>query len=87
MKLEEQELNINNKKEYTIKELAVIKAIEKIKNPFMNLTTDDVAKDLKLGKNLTYEIFRREDFPSVNIGRTQTVTLLAYLLWKMEKKC
>ena len=57
-----------------------------IENPFINLTVQDVAKDLKMGENLTNDLFRREDFPSVNIGKTKTITLLAYLIWKMEKR-
>ena len=61
-------------------------AIEKIENPFMNLTVKDVAEDLKMGEAMTNELFRRSDFPSVNIGKTKTVTLLAYLRWKMERR-
>jgi len=55
-------------------------------NPFDNLTVKDVAKDLKLGENKTNEVFKRKDFPSVNIGKTKTVSVLAYFLWKMEKR-
>ena len=39
-----------------------------------------------MGENLANEVFKREDFPCVNIGKTKTVTLLAYLLWKMKKR-
>ena len=70
----------------TLKELMVLEAIKKINNPFVNLTVQDVAKDLKMGLNLTNELFKRKDFPSVNIGKQKTVTLLAYLLWKMKKQ-
>ena len=55
-------------------------------NPFDNLTVKEVAKDLKLGENKTNEVFRRKDFPSVNIGKTKTISVLAYFLWKMEKR-
>ena len=61
-------------------------ALEKIENPFMHLTVKDVAEDLKMGEAMTNELFRRSDFPSVNIGKTKTVTLLAYLRWKMERR-
>jgi len=61
-------------------------ALEKIENPFINLTVKDVAEDLKMGEAMTNELFRRSDFPSVNIGKTKTVTLLAYLRWKMERR-
>lgn len=74
----------NNKD--VLKQYMIAEALKKVKNPFINLTVKDVAKDLKMGENLTNELFRREDFPSINIGKTKTVTLLAYLLWKMERK-
>lgn len=76
----------NTNEKYSVKELMIMKSVEKIKDPFKNLTVEEVAKDLKMGENLTNQLFKREDFPSVNIGKTKTVTLLAYLLWKMEKR-
>ena len=76
----------NEKSEYTMQELMIITAIKRLKNPFRNLTVSEVAKDLKMGENLANQLFKRDDFPSVNIGKTKTVTLLAYLLWKMERK-
>ena len=69
-----------------LKYYMIAEAIKKVKNPFINLTVKDVAKDLKMGENLTNELFKRNDFPSVNIGKQKTVTLLAYLLWKMQKQ-
>lgn len=74
------------KSEYTMQELMIMTAIKRLKNPFRNLTVSEVAKDLKMGENLANQLFKRDDFPSVNIGKTKTVTLLAYLLWKMEKR-
>ena len=50
------------------------------------LSIEEVAEDLKMGEAMTNELFRRSDFPSVNIGKTKTVTLLAYLRWKMERR-
>ena len=61
-------------------------AVQKIDDPFKNITVKEVVKDLKMGENLANEVFKREDFPCVNIRKTKTVTLLAYLLWKMEKR-
>lgn len=55
-------------------------------DPFENITVKDVAKDLKVGENKANEIFRRNDFPSVNLGKTKTVNILAYWLWKMERR-
>ena len=40
----------------------------------------------RVGENKANEIFRRDDFPPVNIGKTKTVNLLAYWLWKMERR-
>ena len=74
------------KTEYTMQEIMIITAIKRLKNPFRNLTVSEVAKDLKMGENLANQLFKRNDLPSVNIGKTKTVTLLAYLLWKMERK-
>ena len=83
--MENSNLTAVNEK-YSVKELMIMKSVEKIKDPFKNLTVEEVARDLKMGENLTNQLFKREDFPSVNIGKTKTVTLLAYLLWKMEKR-
>lgn len=70
----------------SLKEYMLTEALKMVRNPFINLTVKDVAKDLKMGENLTNELFKRNDFPSVNIGKQKTVTLLAYLLWKMQKQ-
>ena len=73
-------------KELNIEEILIKEAIRNINDPFRNLTVKDVAKDLKMGENLTNELFRRKDFPSVNIGKTKTVCALAYIIWKMKRK-
>jgi len=56
------------------------------KDPFSNITVKDVAKDLLCSERTANDIFRRADFPSINIGKTKTITRLAYLLWKMERR-
>lgn len=61
-------------------------SIEKYGDPLRNLTVAEVAKDLKMGENLANQIFRRPDFPSVNIGKTKTVCALAYVVWKMQHR-
>lgn len=82
--------NINSNqtkdKELTVEEILIKEAIKNIGNPFKNLTVKDVAKDLLVSEATANSIFRRSDFPSVNIGKTKTVTLLAYLVWKMNRK-
>lgn len=69
-----------------LKIIIVIEAVKQIKDPFENLTVEYVAKDLKMGLNLANDLFKRKNFPSVNIGKQKTVTLLAYILWKMERQ-
>ncbi len=73
-------------KSLNIKELMVLEAVKKLDNPFINLTVQDFAKDLKMGENSANQVFKRADFPSVNLGKPKTVTLLAYLIWKMDRK-
>ena len=79
-------IETNENKKYTQEELMIIEAIKKIGNPFINLTVQDVAKDLKIGENMAYTIFKRDDFPSVNIGRCWKISLISYLLWKTQKR-
>lgn len=79
-------IDTKEKKIYTIQELMIIEAIRKIKNPFVNLTVQDIAKDLRIGENMAYSIFKRDDFPSINIGRSWKISLISYLLWKTQKR-
>lgn len=53
------------------KERILREAIKNIDNPWRNLTVKDVAQDLMMGENLANLLFKREDFPSVNIGKTK----------------
>lgn len=69
-----------------IKKEIIKKAVDKLDDPWENLTVKDVAKDLKMGENKTNELFNRSDFPSVNIGKTKTVSAIAYALWKLDKR-
>lgn len=77
---------IQTKDNLSIEELIIREAIKTLGDPFKNLTVKEVAKDLKMGENLTNDLFKRKDFPSVNIGKTKTVTWLAYILWKMKRQ-
>ena len=61
-------------------------AIKKVKDPFQNLTVKDIMKDLLCGEATANAIFKRDDFPSINIGKTKTVTYVAYLIWKSTRK-
>lgn len=73
-------------KTLTIEDKIVMEVIKDMINPFENLTVKEVAKDLKMGENLANQVFKRKDFPSVNIGKTKTVMKLAYYIWKMRHR-
>ena len=77
---------INTKEKNTLNEQVVINYLNKIQNPFMILSVQDVSKDLHIGINQAYELFRQPDFPTINIGKRKVVTLARYILWKMSKK-
>lgn len=79
-----QEIKENNRN-LEFEEKLIMEIIKKVNNPFANLTVKNIAKDLNIGINTAYEIFKRDDFPSINIGKTKTITLLAYLMWKLQK--
>lgn len=70
----------------TIEDKIIMEVIKDMINPFENLTVKEVAKDLKMGENLANQLFKRKDFPSVNIGKTKTVMKLAYYIWKMKHR-
>ena len=85
--MEEKIINvIDTKDEIELLKVAIIEAIKKVKDPFQNWTVKEVMKDLLCGEATANEIFRRADFPSINIGKTKTVTYLAYLVWKTTRK-
>ena len=83
---EQQTQTINSIDKNKLKEIIMSEAVKKINNPFINWTVQEVMKDLRVSEATANAIFKRKDFPSVNIGKTKTVTLLAYLLWKMQKR-
>ena len=58
------------------KERILREAIKNIDNPWRNLTVKDVAQDLMMGENLANLLFKREDFPSVNIGKTNSISIM-----------
>jgi len=70
----------------TYQEKILLETIKQLKNPFINISVQDVAKDLKIGENMAYAIFKREDFPSINIGRCWKICLISYILWKTKKQ-
>lgn len=64
----------------------VMSYLAKMKNPFVTLSVLDISKDLHIGINQAYDLFKQNDFPAINIGKRKVIPLASYLLWKMDKK-
>lgn len=77
---------IDTKENQNMNEQVVLNYLNKISNPFTILSAKDISKDLHIGINQAYDLFKQEDFPTINIGKRKTVTLAAFLLWKMNKR-
>lgn len=77
---------IDTKENQNMNEQVVLNYLNKVSNPFTILSAKDVLKDLHIGINQAYDLFKQEDFPTICIGKRKTVTLAAYLLWKMNKR-
>lgn len=77
---------IDAEEKENLNEKIVINYLNKLKNPFVMLSVSDVSKDLHIGINQAYDLFKQKDFPTTSIGKRKTVTLASYLLWKMNKK-
>ena len=77
---------IDTKENKNLNEQVVINYLNRITNPFAILSVQDVSKDLHIGINQAYDLFKQTDFPTICIGKRKTVTLAAYLLWKMNSK-
>ena len=73
-------------KKLTNEEIGLIIALGRVKNPFRMIGVKEVMDDLKISESAVYKTFRREDFPSINVGKFNQVMLLPYLIWKMNKK-
>ena len=77
---------ITKEEKHQMQEQIIINYLSKLQNPFATLSVQDVSKDLHIGINQAYELFKQEDFPTINKKKRKTVTIAAYLLWKMSKK-
>lgn len=77
---------IDTKEKTNLNEQIVLAYLGKLQNPFAMLSAQDISKDLHIGINQAYDLLKQEDFPTTTIGKRKTVTLAAYLLWKMNKK-
>ena len=77
---------IDTKERDELRGQIVMSYLAKMKNPFVTLSVLDVSKDLHIGINQAYDLFKQNDFPAINIGKRKVITLASYLLWKMNKK-
>ena len=77
---------IDTKEREELRGQIVMSYLAKMKNPFVTLSVLDVSKDLHIGINQAYDLFKQNDFPAINIGKRKVITLSSYLLWKMNKK-
>lgn len=83
---EDKKININLPAPLTPEQLMAIQSIKRLKNPFKMLSVKDVMRDLNICETIAYRTFKRSDFPSINIGKSNQVMLLSYLIWKMNKR-
>ena len=84
--METKNIVIETKEVLTPEQRMAIDTIRRVKNPFKMLTVKDIMQDLNICETVAYKTFKRADFPSINVGKTNQVMLLAYLIWKMSKR-
>lgn len=84
--IETKNIVIETKEILTPEQRMAIDTIRRVKNPFRMLTVKDVMNDLGICETVAYRTFKRDDFPSINIGKNNQIMLLAYLIWKMQKR-
>ena len=77
---------IETKETLTPEQRMAIDTIRRVKHPFRMLGVKDVMRDLNICETIAYKTFKRDDFPSINIGKSNQVMLLSYLIWKMSKR-
>lgn len=77
---------IETKEILTPEQRMAVDTIRRVKNPFRMLSVKDVMNDLKICETVAYRIFKRDDFPAINIGKNNQIMLLTYLIWKMNRR-
>lgn len=77
---------IETKEVLTPEERMAIDTLRRVENPFRMIGVKDVMNDLNVCETIAYRIFKRNDFPSINIGKSNQIMLLPYLIWKMNKR-
>lgn len=83
---EDKKVAVNLNQKLSAEDLMAIESIRKLKNPFRIVGVNTVMKDLNICKTVAYRLFQRDDFPSINIGKSNQVMILAYMIWKMNKR-
>lgn len=84
--IETKNIVIETKEILTPEQRMAIDTIRRVKNPFRMIGVKDIMNDLNVCETIAYRIFKRNDFPSINIGKSNQIMLLAYLIWKMSKR-
>lgn len=79
-------IEINYNGQLTPMDYMAIESIRKIQNPFQMICVEDVMNDLHICRTIAYKLFQNKDFPSINIGKSNQVMLLPYLIWKMNRR-
>lgn len=83
---EDKKVVVNLNQKLSAEDLMAIESIRKLKNPFRMVGVNTVMKDLNICKTVAYRLFQRDDFPSINIGKSNQVMILSYMIWKMNKR-
>ena len=83
---EDKKINVNLQSPLNVEQLMALESVKRLKNPFRMIDVEAVMQDLHICKTIAYRLFQREDFPSINIGKSNQIMLLAYIIWKMQKR-
>ena len=67
---------IDTKEREELRGQIVMSYLAKMKNPFVTLSVLDVSKDLHIGINQAYDLFKQNDFPAINIGKRKLVIII-----------
>ena len=84
--MQDNSLNLDENNNVLNKKLVML-LLEKYNiNPFSSLSVKDVATDLRMNQNNANQLFKRSDFPSLNITKPKQICALSYYLWKLERR-
>ena len=75
---------IDTKDESNCMKDLMVEAMKKVKDPFEMLSVEDVKKDIGICYSTAYDLFNREDFPAIQIGKKKKISRLAYMAWKIK---